>query len=170
MASFQEYLELLKKRFGGTPPISGVQTASGPFMQLQNSPLGMQPEFRTGVLAGIHRSGYHPSWESGYGMTSGSATSYDKFRGKFLDAQGRLDKNEYKQREGGLNSKAFWEAMAEQEPYVDQTTAPPGGFVGESRVQGPVGTGKITPYGVAGGAESLAEYLKRIKKEGGLIA
>ena len=70
----------------------------------------------------------------------------------------------------GLNSKAFWEAMAEQEPYVDQTTAPPGGFVGESRVQGPVGTGKITPYGVAGGAESLAEYIKRIKKEGGLMA
>ncbi len=70
----------------------------------------------------------------------------------------------------GLNTKAFWEAMAEQEPYVDQTTAPPGGFVGESRVQGPVGTGKITPYGVAGGAESLAEYIKRIKKEGGLIA
>ena len=71
---------------------------------------------------------------------------------------------------GGLNTKAFWEAMAEQEPYVDQTTAPPGGFVGESRVQGPVGTGKIAPLGVTGGAESLAAYLKRIKKEGGLIA
>jgi len=70
----------------------------------------------------------------------------------------------------GLNTKAFWEAMAEQEPYVDQTTAPPGGFVGESRVQGDVGSGVIAPLGVTGGKESLAAYLKRIKKEGGLIA
>ena len=56
----------------------------------------------------------------------------------------------------GLNTKAFWEAMAEQEPYVDQTTAPPGGKVGRTTAY------ETQPYNVAGGLSGLEEWKKRL--------
>jgi len=81
--------------------VSGVQTGA-PLMALQNSPLGEQNfphnphRSRTGVLGGVHKSGYHPSWESGYGITSSSVTEDGTFNGKFLDAEGRMNRSGYK--------------------------------------------------------------------------
>ncbi len=81
---------------------SGLQTTAGPFMALQNSPLGAQNfphnphRSRTGVLGGVHPSGYHPSWESGYGITSARATEDDRLSGNFLDAEGRMNRSGYK--------------------------------------------------------------------------
>ena len=85
----------------GTPipgtAVSGVQTVSGPLMALQNSPLGEQAADSTGVLAGVHKSGYHPSWESGYGVSRMNVAEDDSFRGGFLEAEGRMKKSsEYK--------------------------------------------------------------------------
>jgi len=82
---------------------SGLQNTAGPFMALQNSPLGAQNfphnphRSRTGVLGGVHPSGYHPSWESGYGITSAKWTEDGRLSElDLLDAEGRMNRSGYK--------------------------------------------------------------------------
>ena len=119
---------------------SGLSTKSGAFMDMQNSPLGQQPESRTGVLAGDHPSGYHPSWESGYGITEGSATPDGKWRGTFKNAKGRLDMlSGYKPPEmefGNLDKQALEDVagLATPERQPAKALSAPG--IGYARGQG----------------------------------
>lgn len=84
--------------------ISGVRSVSGPLMALQNSPLGDQNfphnphRSRTGVLGGIHKSGYHPSVESGYGIRRLSKNDeLSGFSGNFDGPERRINENRYEE-------------------------------------------------------------------------
>jgi len=79
--------------------VSGVRYVSGPLMALQNSPVGVEIENRTGVLGGIHKSGYHPSIESGYGireLSRGDTNDESDFYGYFDSRNDRINENRYK--------------------------------------------------------------------------
>ena len=124
---------------------SGLSTVSGPFMDMQNSPLGEQPESRTGALAGNHPSGYHPSWESGYGITEGSATSDGTWRGRFKNAKGRLDMlSGYKLPEmefGNLDKQALEDVAGLASPQREKPKFSGAAPIGYGRARG----GNIPP-------------------------
>ena len=129
---------------------SGLSTASGPFMALQNSPLGAQNfphnphRSRTGVLGGVHPSGYHPSWESGYGITSASATEDGRFSGNFLDAEGRMNRSGYKPAEmefGNLDKQALEDLAGLSAPQREKPKFSGAAPIGYGRARG----GNIAP-------------------------